>query len=100
MSRFWDQRRFEMNLAFVDFADAGEGELQRLRASLHFLMTEVESEDVCAILRRFLSIMGSAQMWADWVDEAHDIVAISRECSADYEEERQAWLAWMKQADE
>jgi hypothetical protein len=82
MSQFWteeENERFNMNLAFGEYADASEGELQRLRVLLHYLLTQLSPEEVCAILRRFRGIMKDAKAWAAWREEAREIVLISRE---------------------
>jgi hypothetical protein len=88
---FWTEEetlRFEMNMAFCDYADAEEGELVRLRVLLGCLLTDLlrdkdkppTAEEVCAILRRFHRIMGDPKAWADWIEEAHEIARYTAEC--------------------
>jgi hypothetical protein len=82
-----DTLRLEMNLTFIYYADAEEAELQRLRALLDCLVTDVlrgneqppTPNEVSAILHQFRSVMVDPKAWADWVEEAHEIVRYTAE---------------------
>jgi len=89
-----DALRLEMNLTFIDYADAEDAELQRLRAVLDCLFTDVlrgndnlpTHDEVCAILHRFRSTIDDPNAWADWVEETHEIVRYTAECFGDGDE--------------
>jgi hypothetical protein len=80
-----ETRRLNMNLAFGDYADAGAGELLKLRGLLNYLLTEMEPDETYAILRWFLQIVNDPKAWADWRDEVHEIARISAACAGDGE---------------
>jgi hypothetical protein len=78
-----ETRRFNMNLAFGNYADAGACELLKLRGLLNYLLTEIEPDETHAILRWFYQIMNDPKAWADWRDEALEIARISAACAGD-----------------